>query len=208
MTWDEPDLLQNVKRVNPWLIEMVSNMSTMHISPLSPPRKKLRVPQPPDFPPISSLIANNNIPASIQGARHNSSQFALNNNHHPEFNKIQNLPYGMLNNDPLRRVSSKTLEPTKETNEKENDSCLLTMGKPSLKKTEDNKKDKRKPVFMLFGTPILTEQQLSESWSGDGSVVLQNGPVETSSDEAGPWSSEQKSEFGLETSHCKVLTES
>lgn len=208
VTWDEPDLLQNLKRVNPWLVEMVSNVSTIHISPFSPPRKKLRVPQPPDFPPISSLIANNNIPASIQGARHNSSHFGLNNNHHPEFNKIQNLPYGMLNNDPLRRVSSKTLEPTKETDEKEKDSCLLTMGKQSLKKTEDNEKDKRKPVFMLFGKPILTEQQLSESWSGDGSVVLQNGPVETSSDEAGPWSSEQKSEFGLETSHCKVLTES
>nr|GEY82343.1 auxin response factor 18-like [Tanacetum cinerariifolium] len=119
----------------------------------------------------------------------------------------------MLNNDPLSRVPSKTLEPIKKTNEKEKDSCLLTMGNsnknPSLKKNEDNEKDTRKPVFILFGQPqpILTEQQLSESWSGDGSVVLQNGPVETSSDEAGPYSSEQKSEFGLETSHCKELWE-
>ncbi|RAL54645.1 hypothetical protein DM860_001773 [Cuscuta australis] len=50
VTWDEPDLLQNVKRVSPWLVELVSSMnSAMHLSPFSPPRKKFRLPQHPDF---------------------------------------------------------------------------------------------------------------------------------------------------------------
>lgn len=90
------------------------------------------------------------------------------------------------------------METVKESNESV--SCLLTIG--------NNEKDKRKPVFMLFGQPILTEQQLSESWSGDGSVVLQDGPVESSSDEAGPWFDEPKTKSGLETNCCKVLVDS
>ncbi|CAH2041871.1 unnamed protein product [Thlaspi arvense] len=49
VTWDEPDLLQNVKHVSPWLVELVSNMPAIHLSPFSPPRKKLRLPQHPDF---------------------------------------------------------------------------------------------------------------------------------------------------------------
>ncbi|KAJ6407437.1 hypothetical protein OIU84_010853 [Salix udensis] len=50
VTWDEPDLLQNVKRVSPWLVELASNMAAIHFSPFSSPRKKLRLPQHLDFP--------------------------------------------------------------------------------------------------------------------------------------------------------------
>nr|XP_043615379.1 auxin response factor 16-like [Erigeron canadensis]XP_043615380.1 auxin response factor 16-like [Erigeron canadensis] len=211
VTWDEPDLLQNVKRVNPWLVEMVSNMPAIHLSPFSPARKKARIPQPLDFPLISSLIATNNIPTSIQGARHNSSQLETDSNQNPQIKKIPSFPLEMLNNDdPLSKISSPVIEKTKETNEKV--SSLLPMGNTdlhsSLKKNDDYEKDKKRPVFVLFGQPILTEQQLSESWSGDGSVVLQNGPVQSSSDEAGPWLKEQKSDFGLEASHCKVSMDS
>lgn len=43
MTWDEPELLQNVNRVCPWLVELVSSMPSLpRFSP--PPRKKPRVP--------------------------------------------------------------------------------------------------------------------------------------------------------------------
>ncbi|GAB2286838.1 hypothetical protein Dimus_021228 [Dionaea muscipula] len=57
VSWDEPDLLQNVKRVNPWLVEPVATMPVIPISPFSPPRnKKLRLPQPPDFPFLDQLL--------------------------------------------------------------------------------------------------------------------------------------------------------
>ncbi|KAI3776704.1 hypothetical protein L1987_46492 [Smallanthus sonchifolius] len=183
VSWDEPDLLQNVKRVSPWLVEMVPNMPAVHLSPFSPPRKKLRLPQPPDFPLTSSLITNNYFPASIQGARHTNSQIGSHNN-------PQSFPFVILNHDPLTTFPSTIMETTKETNG--NVSCLLTIRNSCSNKNNDEK-DKKKPVFMLFGQPILTEQQLSESWSGDGSVVLHNGPVESSSDEAGPWLNEPNS---------------
>ncbi|KAL4554210.1 hypothetical protein LXL04_039666 [Taraxacum kok-saghyz] len=172
VTWDEPELLREVKRVNPWSVEPVS---TIHLSPPPPPppRKKHRILQPP--PPITATDNHHHHPASIQGARHNNNNSQFGQNNHPQF-----------------------FPPPDE-----NISCLLTMGS-SLKSRDDDddEKSKRKPVFMLFGQPILTQQQMAESWSGDvavypnlsdGSVVLQNGPVETSSDEVAPLSKHQKS---------------
>uniref|UniRef100_A0ACD5USH8 Uncharacterized protein n=1 Tax=Avena sativa TaxID=4498 RepID=A0ACD5USH8_AVESA len=50
VTWDEPDLLQNVKRVCPWLVELVSSMPNLHLPSFSPPRKKPRIPSYADFP--------------------------------------------------------------------------------------------------------------------------------------------------------------
>ncbi|KAI3734741.1 hypothetical protein L6452_14217 [Arctium lappa] len=194
VAWDEPELLQNVKRVNPWLVELVASMPAMHLSPFSPPRKKLRIPQPPDFPLLM-------MSSSIQGARH-SSHFGLDHNHHLQFNQMHppSFPSRFTNHDSPSRF------PLQEHDE--NVSCLLTMGnhspKTSLKK--DDGKDKKKPLFVLFGQPILTEEQLSESFSGDttanvsdGSVVLQNGSVRSSSDDDGPW---------VETGHCKVFMDS
>ncbi|XP_023766534.1 auxin response factor 16 [Lactuca sativa] len=189
VSWDEPDLLQHVKRVNPWSVELVSSI---HLSPFSPPRKKLRILQPPDLPPLTT--ANHHHPTSIQGARQNNSQFGQNNH-------LKSFPIEIAN--PLTRFKS-TSQTTKETDE--HISCLLTMGNTFKMNDDDNdekdkSKNKKKPIFVLFGQPILTEQQLSESWSGDvaaapnvsdGSVVLQNGPVESSSDEAGPWSKKSK----------------
>ncbi|XP_071734571.1 auxin response factor 18-like [Rutidosis leptorrhynchoides] len=213
VAWDEPDLLQNVKRVSPWLVELVSNMPSIHLSPFSPPRKKLRIPQPPDFPLLSmpSLISNH-IPASIQGARHNP-QFGFdhhlhhqNQNHHQYFNKIQPFPFGSP------RFPPRYMETVQEN--QENVSCLLTIGN-NCGNSKTSSKDEKKPTLMLFGKPIFTEQQISDSSSGetvgnqsDGSVVVQNGPVESSSDEAGPWRKDQRSEFGLETGHCKIFMES
>jgi len=65
VTWDEPELLQNVKRVCPWLVEQVSSMPNLHLPNFSPPpRKKQRLPefpfegQPlfdPPFPPARPL---------------------------------------------------------------------------------------------------------------------------------------------------------
>lgn len=56
MTWDEPDLLQNVKRVSPWLVELVSSMPAIHLASFSPPRKKPRIPAYPEFPFEGQLL--------------------------------------------------------------------------------------------------------------------------------------------------------
>ncbi|KAI3721431.1 hypothetical protein L2E82_32442 [Cichorium intybus] len=200
VAWDEPDLLQNVKRVSPWLVESVSNMPSIHVSPFSPPRKKIRIPQPSDFPLLPMI--NNHIPASIQGARHNP-QFGFDHYHQQQyFKNIQSFPFGSP------RFPPRFIQTPQATDE--NVSCLLTIGNNSNSKTRSNEKAENKPTFVLFGQPIFTEQQLSDSSSGetvanqsDGSVVVQNGPVESSSDET-----DQKSEFGLDTGHCKIFMES
>lgn len=163
-------------------------MPAIHLSPFSPPRKKIRFPQAPDFPLLT-------MPPSIQGARH-SSQFGL--DHRLRFNRMQPFPHGFMGHDSIMTPRF----PFQERDE--NISCLLTMGNHSPKvslKTKDEEKDKKKPMFVLFGQPIMTEQQLSECVSGDtdGSVVLQNGSVRDSSEEDGSW---------VETGHCKVFMES
>lgn len=189
VAWDEPELLQNVTRVNPWLVELVASMPAIHISPFSPPRKKLRYPQPPDFPLLTS----------IQGARHNC-QFGL--DHRLRFNQMHPFPYRFTNHD-----NSLSRFPFQERDE--NVSSFLTIGnhnpKTSLKKKKGDEKNKRKPMFVLFGQPILTEQQLSQSVSGDTTANLSDGSVvqtrsvRSSSEEDGPW---------LESGHCKVFMES
>lgn len=76
-------------------------------------------------------------------------------------------------------------------------------------------------MFLLFGQPIHTKEQISESSSdgnqekttyfsdGSGSGVVQNGPAENSSDDGSPWYKDnQKSDFGLEMGQCKVFMES
>ncbi|KAM0002231.1 putative transcription factor ARF family [Helianthus debilis subsp. tardiflorus] len=183
VAWDEPELLQNVKRVNPWLVELVPSMPVIHLAPFSPPRKKLRFPQPPDFPLLT-------VPPSIQGARH-SSQFVL--DHNFRFNPMHPFPHGFTGgHSPL------SLFPFQERDA--NVSCLLTIGNqnpnPSLKKKKDetNVKEKEKPLFVLFGQPILTEQQLTNRISCNT-----NDSSDGSSEEDDPW---------VETGHCKVFMES
>ncbi|KAL3523465.1 hypothetical protein ACH5RR_016299 [Cinchona calisaya] len=244
VAWDEPDLLQNVKRVSPWLIELVSNMPAIHLSPFSPPRKKLRLPQPSEFPLVgqlsmSSLLSNplspssplcclpDNVPAGIQGARH--AQFGLPSSE-SHFNKLQTglFPFKLKQFDhaaPPSRISTSSFMGNSES--KDDVSCVLTMGN-SVQESKPNICSEA-PMFVLFGQPILTEQQISQSSSGDtvgnslsernqdktlnvsgssGSAVLQSGHLENSSDELLPWFKNQKIEFGFETGHCKVFMES
>ncbi|CAL9241051.1 unnamed protein product [Arabidopsis halleri] len=47
ITWDEPEILQNVKRVNPWQVEIVANATQLHAT--FPPAKRLKYPQPGGF---------------------------------------------------------------------------------------------------------------------------------------------------------------
>lgn len=249
VTWDEPDLLQNVKRVSPWLVELVSNMPAIHLSPFSPPRKKLRLPQHPDFPldgqiPIPTFPGNllgpgihfgclsDNTPAGMQGARHAHYGLSLSDLH---LNKLQSdlFPVGYSPVDHAAaptKVSNNTMIQKSIMNE--NVSCLLTMSNTT--QTSKKPDDAKAPQLMLFGQPILTEQQISQSCSADtvsrtgnsssdgnadkitnfsdcsGSAVHQQGISERSSCEGFHWhkDNQQKTEPNIETSHCKVFMES
>uniref|UniRef100_A0A2N9J468 Auxin response factor n=1 Tax=Fagus sylvatica TaxID=28930 RepID=A0A2N9J468_FAGSY len=254
VTWDEPDLLQNVKRVSPWLVELVSNMPAIHLSPFSPPRKKLRVPQHPEFPldgqlPMPSFTGNflgpsnpfsclpDNTPAGMQGARHAHYGLSLPDLH---LNKLQSslFPAGF---PPLDHAATPTRAPNNAMFQKpsmsenvSNVSCLLTMAHS----TQASKKrdDVKTPQFVLFGQPILTEQQISLSCSGDtvspvrtgnsssdgnadkltnfsdcsGSALHQQGIPERSSCEGFQWYKDNRQENNpnLDTGHCKVFMES
>ncbi|GJM84823.1 hypothetical protein PR202_ga00532 [Eleusine coracana subsp. coracana] len=240
VTWDEPDLLQNVKCVNPWLVELVSSIPPIHLGPFSPPRKKLRMPQHPDFPFDGQLLnpifhgnplgpSNSplrcfpdNAPAGIQGARH--AQFGLSLTDQ----QLSKLRLGLFQGGGYNRLD--TITPSSRISKgfvitsapvHESVSCLLTIGTPQSTEKQD---DRKKPHIMLFGKPILTEQQMrsrgsSETFSpeatGNSSTngsVPKEGNV---SDGSGSsicigFSSQghEASELGLEAGHCKVFMES
>ncbi|KAJ0657302.1 putative transcription factor ARF family [Helianthus debilis subsp. tardiflorus] len=182
VSWDEPDLLQNVKRVSPWLVEVVSSMPLVHLSPFSPQRKKLRLPQPPDFPlvrtpthpfssnPLSSF-------SSIQGARH--ARFGipfLDLNHTTHKLQLGRFPF------TLNHLDSRAYDGDGDGND-DDVSCLLTMGTSSPKLDKSDEKVKR-PMFLLFGQPIHIDQQIDMNAN--------------------------HTDHGLDsgTSHCKVFLES
>ncbi|KAF0929470.1 hypothetical protein E2562_021571 [Oryza meyeriana var. granulata] len=182
VTWDEPDLLQNVKCVSPWLVELVSSIPPIHLGPFSPPRKKLRVPPHPDFlfeghllnpifhgnplgPSNSPLCCYpDNAPAGIQGARH--AQFGLPLTDH----QLNKLHLGLFHGGSFNRLDAIT--PPSQISKgfvvssapaHDNVSCLLSIGTPqSTEKSDDRKMT---PHIMLFGKAIFTEQQITSSGS-------------------------------------------
>lgn len=228
VSWDEPDLLQNVKRVSPWLVELVSSIPAIHLSPFSPPRKKLRLQHNPDYSlfsqfPMPSVCSNflnssnplcsvsDKISAGIQGAR--QAQFELSSSD-VFFNKLHSgmFPVGFqkLGHFAPSGIPEGNFMHVAESNE--NISSCLTKGIPS-QSLKGNGEIKTPHIF-LFGQLILTEQQMSKSSSGNcsdgsGSALHRNGSVENSSDEGSPWNRDhQKSNVSLETSYCKVFIES
>ncbi|KAE8705965.1 Auxin response factor 10 [Hibiscus syriacus] len=183
VTWDEPDLLQNVKRVSPWLVELVSNMPAIHLSPCSPPRKKLRLPHHSDFPfdgqlPMPTFSGNllgasnpfgcshNTSPAGMQGARHAHYGLSLSDLH---LNKLRSdlFPAGFPSLDYAATPNRTSIggPNMRKTSMSDHISCVLTMAHPTqnFKKTDDAKT----PQLVLFGQAILTEQQISLSCSAD-----------------------------------------
>ncbi|KAL2227750.1 auxin response factor 18-like [Sesamum indicum] len=227
VVWDEPDLLQNVKRVNPWLVELVSSIPASHLSPFSPPRKRPRIPQPSEFPlgqlPLPTLLSNpispfcclpDNIATGLQGTRHAQIELSQSD---LQFKKLQPFDFKLLDyaNNRFQNPNSDAL------------SCSLKNGSPTRKLNKNG--DAKMANFRLFGQPILTAEQVSRSYSvdtegnslsdgnhetmanvsnGSGSAVIQNFPPEASSDGEFPRFSDQKLDLGLGTGHCKVFVES
>ncbi|XP_073298024.1 auxin response factor 18-like [Primulina huaijiensis] len=235
VTWDEPDLLQNVKRVSPWLVELVSNMPAVHLSPFSPPRKKLRLPHQSDLPldsqlPFPFLSGNNlllgssiplgcrpdNIPAGMQGARHAQYGLPLSDFH------LSKLQPGLFPVSFRQAVvptgASIPFIPAKPANT-ENISCSLTMGNS----TEGSKKSDvlKATPFVLFGQPILTEKQMCTSCGSDTvSSIHAGNSFSSHADKTGNTSDGSGSNqndapertscegLNLETGQCKVFFES
>ncbi|KAF3668919.1 Auxin response factor 18 [Capsicum annuum] len=233
VTWDEPDLLQNVKCVNPWLVELVSNMSTIHFNPYAPP---FQLPQRSDFPhlPMPGLIRPsdffnclpNDTHVGMQGARHAQYNLSLPDLHldrlYSSLSHVGFPPPHHVIASP--RTSNSTTIPNPSISD--DISCLLTLGGSSQTM---NKSDCEKvPQFKLFGQLIRTEQQISQSSSGDtgspiravnsslhghgykkGNISEESG---TSFDHCSlpdhlPCESFQ-SEKNLEMGHCEVFIES
>ncbi|KAL8136408.1 hypothetical protein V2J09_002409 [Rumex salicifolius] len=174
--WDEPELLQNVKSVNPWLVEMVATMPTLHIPPFASPRKKPCLVDPHDFAFIAA--SNKNLPTGVQGDRHTRFQQSL-----ATLGKMQlGLLPAFLRQQP-QSVAPKLHallghnNPRKRNEPSEDASCDLTMG------ISHSKKSSVRPKFMLFGKPILTEEQISQSSSGDSSSSSVYDPTDGSSEE-------------------------
>lgn len=206
VTWDEPDLLQNVKRVSPWLVELVSSMPVIHLSPFSPQRKKLRLPQPPDLPPFCCLPDNVNVPASIQGARHARFGIPL-----LDLNLTHKLQLGLFPST-LNYLDSHPDEHTVDGNNNNNNddvSCLLTMGTSSLKLDKSDHKVKA-PLFLLFGQPIHIEQQISSDHYSDinSQVPAAKPSSNRNANEFLQNQGFQTADHGLDTGHCKVFLES
>ncbi|KAL2471041.1 Auxin response factor 10 [Abeliophyllum distichum] len=207
VTWDEPDLLQNVKCVSPWLVELVSNMPVIQLSPFSPPKKKLCLPHHSDFPidgrfPMPSFSGNpigpsssfrclsDTITAGVQGARHVQIGVPLTDLHLSNKLQLGLLPPSVLHLDQHAKTSDDIVGSRMDGNE--NISCLLSMGNSSKKSEKTD--HVIKPRFVLFGQPILTEQQMSLDCSSDAVYKVSSGC--------------HAAELGLDTGHCKVFLES
>lgn len=231
VAWDEPDILQNVNRVSPWLVELVSNLPPIHLSPFSPPRKKLRVP--PTFPDLSFtgqqqqfsspvFTGNYNNPlgscsnpsAGIQGARHTRFGISLSDLHSSSLftrqcvNPNPRISTGedglVIGNHNIRFRRSIP----------DNVSCMLTMGNFNSSPEKNGRSSlpsSSSSSFLLFGKTIHTEKQMSSGNSGEFSPV---GSRNSCSDCTCPTASLLKdhhefSEPSLgRTGICKVFLES
>ncbi|KAI5425922.1 hypothetical protein KIW84_031666 [Lathyrus oleraceus] len=90
VTWDQPDLVTNTKMLNPWEVEVVSDMPPFPFVPFLPSSKKLRWDQQPSFAMDGQLtmptFPNNETPnvdstTGMQGARHDDISFSKSSFH-------------------------------------------------------------------------------------------------------------------------------
>lgn len=149
----------------------------------------MRLPHHPDFPfdgqiPMPTFSSNllgptnpfnclpDNAPAGMQGARHAPYGLSLSDLH------LNKLPSGFFPATYPRfdnvSIHSRPLNPPITYKPTNNDdlSCLLTMGISHTSKKPENGKGNQ---LVLFGRPILTEQQISLSCPQQTVTPVQNG---------------------------------
>ncbi|KAL5216500.1 hypothetical protein ABZP36_007901 [Zizania latifolia] len=179
VTWDEPELLQNVKRVCPWLVELVSSMPNLHLPSFSPPRKKPRIPPYTQFP-LDGQLLNPAFPPNPLA--HGHQDYPHPHPHHGfpflPFPESSAQPAGIQGARHAQFASS--FQDLRPGNLKPN--LLLYPGvrlppadhaaprPPRIISTDltiGGSLDDAKPAgFLLFGRTILTEEQMKGGSSG------------------------------------------
>ncbi|KAM0863709.1 hypothetical protein ACQ4PT_044415 [Festuca glaucescens] len=184
VTWDEPDLLQNVKRVSPWLVELVSAMPAIHhlASSFSPPRKKPRVPAYPEFP-FEGQLLHPAFPPNPATHGHHHPYHHHTQSHRPSFfpfpdGSIQGARHTQFGPSSLSDLRPTHLQPSlvypglrchDRVSATPGISTDLTIGSspgqlnavPSTLCVKPH--GVRRPGLVLFGQTILTEQQMSSA---------------------------------------------
>lgn len=237
MTWDEPELLQHLKTVNPWLVEVIVNMPTIGVSPFAQPRKKPRFALEAEasivldhlpLPPFSTHFFDStnllhSIPAGIQGARH-THQFG------PSFPNLQiSIPHFGQFPAGLKRLDDSTPPPgirsediSKDTKNPDNIPHWLTKGNHHIQSSKESEKTKPAHI-VLFGKIIFPNQPISNSSSkdtanaSDANVEKASNPSDSSgltqqnspSDGGFPsYNDQDKTGVSLlDMGHCKVFME-
>ncbi|VAI58694.1 hypothetical protein VPH35_111331 [Triticum aestivum] len=187
VTWDEPDLLQNVKRVSPWLVEIVSSMPAMHLASFSPPRKKSRIPAYPEFP-FEGQLLNPSFPPNPMAHGHRR-HYHHTDSYHPSFSPFPDCsaPSGIqgarhsqfgpfLSDLHLTHLQSRLMYPGLRCHDHVSPAPIpsrittdLTIGSSparngvstTLPASAKRPNDAKPPGLVLFGQTILTEQQMS-----------------------------------------------
>ncbi|CAH8354742.1 unnamed protein product [Eruca vesicaria subsp. sativa] len=193
ITWDEPEILKNLKRVNPWQVEVVGSSTQFHAAtyaPPPPPTKRSKYPQGGNgflsgeegemiysgrggqaVDPNPYVYTYTTVPAGMQGARHyefgsyNNSTGFIGDNTHPEFNFFTPLPgLGRVETQMVNFGSEKSDDLSPNSN------------------TTNNSSGNRGISFQLFGK-VITVQEPAESGVAESSLCEEDGSKESSDNE-------------------------
>ncbi|KAF8103565.1 hypothetical protein N665_0188s0494 [Sinapis alba] len=193
ITWDEPEILQNLKRVNPWQVEVVASSTQLHAAAYPPPTKRSKYPHGASgflsgeegemiysgrgqaVDPNPYVYSNTTVPAGMQGARHyefgsyNSTGF-IGENAHPEFNFFSPLP-------GLGRVSTQMMNfgsPPSDDLSPNSNTTNVSSGNDAA--------GNRGISFQLFGK-VINVQEPAESGVAESSLCEEDGSKESSDNE-------------------------
>ncbi|KAF7804451.1 auxin response factor 18-like [Senna tora] len=194
--WDEADLLENVKRVSPWSVELLTDMPAIP-PPLSPSPKKLRLLQHPHFPPLDPQLylptmfsthhlipppnnpyAYHHPPAGMQGARQAFCALSLLNPNPAGHLLTPALRPPIHHSTAIQTRLSKNTPTLQNPSTSENVSCLLSKQNSTHSRNNPPDDVKTPPHLVLFGKVIRTHNH-------------------SSCDAVSP--------VNLETDHCKVF---
>ncbi|KAI4337753.1 hypothetical protein L6164_016130 [Bauhinia variegata] len=188
VTWDEPEVLQNAKRVSPWQVEHVCPTPTLH-TPF-PPTKKFRASDGSGVPvdregdhifPMTEftnsamaylnqpLLNYNTFPAGMQGARHDLSSvssfrnFLSDNTHSCNGNSFGNYTVPKLKTLPTELIGSSQSDLSLDSQ-----SSLHSISTEFVGIQSGNSTKPFAGSFKLFGKIIQTEQPVESSLQSAG----------------------------------------